>query len=42
MGKTKTALVEAEVAELTGKEAYEKKREEKAKKEAAAKLADPV
>jgi len=32
MGKTKTALVEAEVAELTGKEAYEKKREEKAKK----------
>jgi len=33
MGKTKTALVEAEVAELTGKAAYEKKREEKAKKE---------
>jgi large subunit ribosomal protein L1 len=34
MGKTKTALIAAEVAELTGKEAYEKKRKEKAQKEA--------
>ncbi|OGM15269.1 hypothetical protein A2V56_03985 [Candidatus Woesebacteria bacterium RBG_19FT_COMBO_42_9] len=34
MGKTKTSFVDTEVAELTGKEAYEKKRQEKAKKEA--------
>lgn len=34
MGKTKTALVEAEVADITGKEAYEKKRQERARKEA--------
>jgi large subunit ribosomal protein L1 len=34
VGKTKTALVETEVAELTGKEAYEKRKAEKAKKEA--------
>lgn len=34
MGKTKTSFVDTEVAELSGKEAYEKKRQEKAKKEA--------
>lgn len=34
MGKTKTSFVDTEVAELTGKEAYEKRKQEKAKKEA--------
>jgi large subunit ribosomal protein L1 len=34
MGKTKTSFVDAEVAEITGKEAYEKRRQEKVKKEA--------
>ena len=33
MGKTKTSFVDTEVAELTGKEAYEKRKQEKAKKE---------
>ena len=35
MGKTKTSFVDTEVAELTGKEAYEKRRQVKAQKEAA-------
>jgi large subunit ribosomal protein L1 len=34
MGKTKTSFVDTEVAELTGKEAYEKRKQEKAQKEA--------
>jgi len=33
MGKTKTSFVDTAVAELTGKEAYEKRKQEKAKKE---------
>jgi len=34
VGKTKTSFVDTEVAELTGKDAYEKRKQEKAKKEA--------